>query len=293
MNRFEAKKNVALAIKAFSTFLELELAASKSSPFKNARLVIAGGYDPRLKDNIEAMESLLRLIDSLRLTYHLLPGSKPIPTSLLPQGISSPTALELAQVVVLPNFSNFQRSVLLRSPSTLALLYTPNNEHFGIGPVEGMVCGLPILACNSGGPKESVVDDGLDGSKPGSSTQHSQHTGWLRPPDVQAWAEVMCIIAHLTPEARCQISDRAKSRARSLFSMEAMALHLHSEVEKAYAMGHVTTWRESHKKAISDHFLLALGAFVILNILPAVYFTLWGWIPLLFVYGIYTMVIII
>jgi alpha-1,3/alpha-1,6-mannosyltransferase len=38
------------------------------------------------------------------------------------------------------------------------LLYTPENEHFGIVPVEAMYCGCIPLACNSGGPTESIKD---------------------------------------------------------------------------------------------------------------------------------------
>ena len=38
------------------------------------------------------------------------------------------------------------------------MLYTPENEHFGIVPVEAMYCGCIPLACNSGGPTESVKD---------------------------------------------------------------------------------------------------------------------------------------
>lgn len=196
------------------------------------------------------MDSLLHLIDSLQLTYHLLPGSKPIPSGLLPSKISSPTALELAQVIILPNFSTSQRSVLLTSPSTLSLLYTPNNEHFGIGPVEGMLCGLPVLACDSGGPKESVVDD--EAAEPNHITRpkQSKSTGWLRPPDVQAWAKAMYSIAHLTSETRHGISMRAKSRAQSHFSMETMASDLDSALEKAYDMGKVVTWRDRQRRQI-------------------------------------------
>lgn len=35
--------------------------------------------------------------------------------------------------------------------------YTPENEHFGIVPLEAQYMNTPVLACNSGGPKESVV----------------------------------------------------------------------------------------------------------------------------------------
>lgn len=42
---------------------------------------------------------------------------------------------------------------------SLCLLYTPENEHFGIVPVEAMYCQTPVIACNSGGPLESVENN--------------------------------------------------------------------------------------------------------------------------------------
>lgn len=38
-----------------------------------------------------------------------------------------------------------------------AVLYTPEKEHFGIVPVEAMAMGTPVIARNSGGPRESIV----------------------------------------------------------------------------------------------------------------------------------------
>jgi len=38
------------------------------------------------------------------------------------------------------------------------VLYTPENEHFGIVPCEAMYSGVPIIADKSGGPRESVGD---------------------------------------------------------------------------------------------------------------------------------------
>ena len=40
---------------------------------------------------------------------------------------------------------------------SIALVYTPKNEHFGIVPREGMALGRPIIAGNSGGPTESIL----------------------------------------------------------------------------------------------------------------------------------------
>ncbi|CAG8757589.1 8653_t:CDS:1, partial [Cetraspora pellucida] len=47
-----------------------------------------------------------------------------------------------------------QRTYLLSK--SLCLLYTPSNEHFGIVPIEAMYACLPVIACNSGGPRETV-----------------------------------------------------------------------------------------------------------------------------------------
>jgi len=53
------------------------------------------------------------------------------------------------------------------------LLYTPENEHFGIVPVEAMHLGCVLIACNSGGPLESV--------------KHRE-TGFLLPPVEKQWS---------------------------------------------------------------------------------------------------------
>lgn len=78
------------------------------------------------------------------------------------------------QVYFLPSFTDKQRSALLAA--CLAVLYTPQNEHFGIVPLEAMAAGRPVVACNSGGPTESVVDG---------------KTGLLREFDAKAWAQAM------------------------------------------------------------------------------------------------------
>ncbi|KRZ11799.1 Dehydrogenase/reductase SDR family member 1 [Trichinella zimbabwensis] len=57
-----------------------------------------------------------------------------------------------------------------------ALVYTPSNEHFGIVPLEAMYCQVPVIACNSGGPMETILHE---------------RTGYLVPSDPQAFADVM------------------------------------------------------------------------------------------------------
>lgn len=38
------------------------------------------------------------------------------------------------------------------------IIYTPLNEHFGIVPIESMYLMRPVLATNSGGPLETIVN---------------------------------------------------------------------------------------------------------------------------------------
>ena len=55
---------------------------------------------------------------------------------------------------LLPSFTDEQRAALLAACT--AVLYTPQNEHFGIVPLEAMASCRPVIACDSGGPTESV-----------------------------------------------------------------------------------------------------------------------------------------
>lgn len=74
------------------------------------------------------------------------------------------------RVIFLKSISNDRRILLLEH--TKILLYTPENEHFGIVPVEAMYMGCIAFACNSGGPLESV--------------EHGR-TGYLMEPSIDVW----------------------------------------------------------------------------------------------------------
>ena len=55
-------------------------------------------------------------------------------------------------------------------------LFTPLNEDWGIAPLEAMVHGKPVIAVNSGGPRESIV--------------HGR-SGYLLPPVVSDWSSAI------------------------------------------------------------------------------------------------------
>lgn len=167
--------------------------------------------------------SLVDLAKASSLTYTILtPSNSKVnipPFNMTP---SNP------DITFLLNFTTAQRSYLLTAPSTIVLLYTPTNEHFGIGPVEAMACALPVLACDSGGPVESVVQE-----------PPSQRTGWLRRPDASVWAEALQEIVALSGSERKELGERAKVRAKEKFGMEAMALALEESLREAAEMGEV------------------------------------------------------
>ncbi|KAI0699672.1 alpha-1,3-mannosyltransferase ALG2 [Cytidiella melzeri] len=220
LNRFEKKKNAALAIDAFAMLLKK---LPSDTPLQHMRLVLAGGYDPRLEDN---MMTLVHLIDRAKahsLSYNIVTPSTSS-TNIPPFNTSE----DDPSILFLLNFTTPQRSALLSAPSTLALLYTPSNEHFGIGPVEAMVCGVPVLACNSGGPTESVVDS------------DEGRTGWLREPDPDLWADTLLTVVRMSEGERKALSERAKQRARDSFGMEAMANGIAGALLRAVEMGPVT-----------------------------------------------------
>jgi alpha-1,3/alpha-1,6-mannosyltransferase len=197
INRFEKKKDVALAIKAYAGLTPKER--------RDTRLVIAGGFDLRVPENVSTYTELCELADSLKLKHAT--AKTVITAQSIPDDIS---------VLFLHSVPNAFKSTLL-STSRL-LVYTPRNEHFGIVPLEAMLAGTPVLAANEGGPTETVV---------------SGQTGWLRDVSkVSEWTEVMRIaLEDGDGDARLKaMGDWGKERVISEFSKEKMAETLETEM---------------------------------------------------------------
>jgi alpha-1,3/alpha-1,6-mannosyltransferase len=125
LNRYERKKNLGLAVEAFINYVD-------SSNDKDCVLIIAGGYDISLRENIEVFEHLKSF------DYKDFKD----------------------RVFFLHNITNEERSIILKTANVV--LYTPKNEHFGIVPIEAMYCGAFVIAHKSGGPIESV-NNGVTG----------------------------------------------------------------------------------------------------------------------------------
>ncbi|KAG7094231.1 hypothetical protein E1B28_007837 [Marasmius oreades] len=217
LNRFEKKKNAALAVDAFAL-----IRSRNQNNLQNMRLVLAGGYDPRLQDNDSTLRSLITLVTTThKLSFSLLGNKAP------PSLVSHASPPESSDVIFLLDFSTSQRTALLRASSTLCLLYTPANEHFGIGPVEGLICGLPVLSSDTGGPVETLADG----------------VGWLRPPDATVWADALEEIVLLPKGKRKEAGERGKRKAKEMFGMDVMARGIERELIRAVEMGKVPSWK--------------------------------------------------
>uniref|UniRef100_A0A7S1PIT9 Alpha-1,3/1,6-mannosyltransferase ALG2 n=1 Tax=Percolomonas cosmopolitus TaxID=63605 RepID=A0A7S1PIT9_9EUKA len=171
INRFERKKNHMLALKAFN-----ELKHMLPDFKQKCHLVIAGGYDERLQENVEVKAELEEAADKMGLK---------------------------GQVTFKPSFSDADRYLLLHMSA--AVVYTPQNEHFGIVPVEAMYCMRPVVAVNNGGPTESIA--------------HGE-TGFLCEPQAQTFAKALADILSDRQMAR-QMGESGRLRVKGMFSLRA------------------------------------------------------------------------
>ncbi|OLY83422.1 Alpha-1,3/1,6-mannosyltransferase ALG2 [Smittium mucronatum] len=152
INRFERKKNLPLAIKTFSALLKSKPFQSNDQSIPNLVLIMAGGYDPNLPENVQHFSELIALANSEGLNHQTIwPPSyqKDEPATKLNEK-------SRGFILFLPSFSDNVRSFLFKS-STVTL-YTPQNEHFGLVPVESMYMSVPVIAVRSGGPRETIID---------------------------------------------------------------------------------------------------------------------------------------
>ena len=156
INRYERKKQVDLAIKALNKLL------SMVKNKENIKLIIAGGYDERVSENKEYFNELIEFCKNMQLNYQFLApemlerdqdDEKINDDALILDNKNVDTS---ASIYFITKFPDSQKEALLKECS--AVLYTPQNEHFGIVPIEGMLAMRPVIACKSGGPLETIID---------------------------------------------------------------------------------------------------------------------------------------
>lgn len=181
INRYERKKDLHLCIEAMSILQTL-----LRKDFESIYLIMAGGYDKRVEENVEHYLELIGVADELHVSDH---------------------------VIFLRSPSDQEKISLLHHADIV--VYTPSNEHFGIVPLEAMYAGKPVIAQNSGGPKESIKNG---------------QTGFLVDTDSSDFAGKMRLFV-CDKKMKQQFGKDGKQRFNDLFSFDAFKSKLNSIVK--------------------------------------------------------------
>lgn len=154
-------------------------------------------------------------------TYHAeleaLAASLALPSATATNLVSALSVPKTVPIIFLRSVPSPLKRALLRTARLL--VYTPAREHFGIVPLEAMRAGVPVLAADSGGPRETVVEG---------------RTGWLRDPGhTEEWTGVMRnVIEEMSQANREDMGRHGKERATKEFSKEKMVASLETEIQR-------------------------------------------------------------
>ena len=175
-----------------------------------------GGYDSRVKENVIYHQELVDLAEGLKL--------KTATTKTIVTALNVPDDVDVLFLLSVPSTL---KDMLLNTARLL--VYTPSNEHFGIVPLEAMLAGTPVLAANTGGPLETVVDG---------------ETGWLRnTDDPEKWTEVMNKVLHQMSEKDVRSMGKAGvKRVKAEFSDVKMAERLEELINGMAEAKRKTLW---------------------------------------------------
>ncbi|XP_001607310.2 alpha-1,3/1,6-mannosyltransferase ALG2 [Nasonia vitripennis] len=179
INRYERKKELSTAIEALA---DLKRFLTREE-YNKVYLIMAGGYDKRVEENVEYYLELIGLADEMGVSDKVY-------------FLKSPTDIEKVSILV----------------NCDILIYTPPNEHFGIVPLEAMYASKPVVAHNSGGPKESVIDS---------------VTGYLA--EKSNLAEKLSTLIKNKP-LRLQFGQAGKQNFKEKFSFQAFSNNLNSSI---------------------------------------------------------------
>ncbi|KAK1262271.1 hypothetical protein QJS04_geneDACA008726 [Acorus gramineus] len=186
INRFERKKNIQLAISAFAM---LQSDGGGMKDLAEVSLTVVGGYDKRLTENVEYLEELKSLAEQ--------------------EGVSD-------RVKFITSCSTAERNTLLSE--CMCVLYTPKDEHFGIVPLEAMAARKPVIACNSGGPVETIKHE---------------ITGFLCNPTPNEFCQAMLKVVS-DPQRAERMGSEARRHVKETFSTDIFGGRLNRYVVDIY-----------------------------------------------------------
>ncbi|KAK4387142.1 Alpha-1,3/1,6-mannosyltransferase ALG2 [Sesamum angolense] len=185
INRFERKKNIELAISAFAMLYNSQEDFLQGDKKDELSLIVAGGFDKRLRENVEYLEELKNLAER--------------------EGVSH-------RVQFITSCPTSERNTLLSL--CLCVIYTPKDEHFGIVPLEAMAAHKPVIACNSGGPVETIKN-GV--------------TGYLCDPSPQDFSTAMANFIR-DPQMSRTMGREAQQHVMQSFSTKIFGQHLNAYI---------------------------------------------------------------
>ncbi|KAJ1821807.1 Alpha-1,3-mannosyltransferase-like protein [Coemansia sp. RSA 2599] len=204
INRFERRKDVALAIEATFRYTRKHTGIC---------LVIAGGWDHEVQENVDCLRELVALAERRGMrTQTVAPaGIRADARALLPGNVvtaplvadSCTEDLADIDVVFVPSFSANQRAHIMANAS--CVLYTPSNEHLGIVPLEAMYMRVPVIAVDSGGPRETVV--------------HGK-TGFLCESSPGPFAAAIAAVLSMDEDRRKAMGEAGRSRVAALHGLD-------------------------------------------------------------------------
>lgn len=214
INRYERKKNISLALKSF--------ALSNALDSNNYRLIIAGGYDSRVAENVEYLKELESDAKKYKLQFTTIKYQDLVNNK--DEDLVDLNEIEIKntdKVIFLTSISSKLRDYLIQNMELL--MYTPENEHFGIVPLEAMRFGKPVLASNSGGPLETIVSYHPNNNE-------STTTGWLRESNPSIWANA--INEYMEVKNTIDFNHNGRERVRKYFSRKVMSDNFEESIER-------------------------------------------------------------
>ena len=217
LNRFERKKNILLLLYAYQ-YLKEEHPEVELPP-----LIVAGGYDTRNVENVEYRAELQKIVDE-RLSI----------------------TVDFRQ-----DISDSERATLFQT--ALAVVYTPHMEHFGIVPLEAMYAGTPVLAVNSGGPMETIVNG---------------KTGFLRPPSPQAFGEALLEWIQ-DPTKATAMGQAGKQHVEATFGTKRLAREFDKLLQQCIARKQTYRPRYALWTSVGAHVVDILYAMVLVILVTA------------------------
>lgn len=201
-------------------------------------LTCTGGYDAREQENVGYHTELVQLAEKLGLK-----------SATAKNGITALDTPDDIEVLFLLSVPSSLKATLLKTAKLL--VYTPSNEHFGIVPLEAMLAEVPVLASNTGGPLETVVEG---------------KTGWLRDvTNTTAWTEVMnTVLTGLSANELGTMGKTGRRRVETEFSKAKMGKVLDTEIQDLVKRPRVETLE---LRSILFWLLTTTGLFTALSVL--------------------------